>query len=190
MRSRIAAVGAGALIGITFAMAQPVGAQAPLQPGDRVITVTPNEGLTDGQTVTVAWTGYTPNSKVTVIQCADAAGLKPETCNTTAAQFDLDAGPEGEGSVDLVVHTGETGPEGECSAGGNNQCVIAANEDLRDGITAVAPISFGEAGQDALPETGVTNGPLVAVGASAVLLGAGFVVLARRRPTAGSVGSP
>lgn len=186
---KAATAGAIALAGVSgaIAMAMPASAQAALDPGDREITVTPSTNLTDGQTVTVEWTGYTPNSKVTVVQCADGAGLKPETCNTTTALFDQDAGPDGEGSVELVVHTGETGPDGECSADGNNDCVIAANEDLRDGITAIAPITFAAAGaapapapSEALAETGVTTVPLAISGGLAVLLGALLVRHHRR----------
>jgi hypothetical protein len=190
MQVRKAAAGAIAFAGMSAALALAAAAQAPLQPGDRQITVSPSTGLVDGQTVTVEWTGYTPNSKVTVIQCADGAGLKPETCNTSSALFDQDAGPDGQGSVDLVVHTGDTGPDGECSASGNNECVIAANEDLRDGITAIAPISFAEGAAPAAPaatpsselaETGVSSMPLAVTGTASILAGLLVVRTARRR---------
>jgi hypothetical protein len=179
VRWAVPVLGAAALV----ALAPGAAAQEDLV-GDRTVTVEPSMELTDGQTVTVTWSGFTPDSSVTVIQCADAGGLRSETCNTADAKFELPAGPEGTGSTELVVHTGPIGPEGRCDADENNACVIAANENLQDGVTATAPIRFAAGAPTAgetLPVTGSSSIPLALGGLGAIVLGALALVGAGRR---------
>ena len=76
------------------------------------------------------------------------------------------------------MHTGETGPDGVCDAQ-NNSCVIAVNEDLVDGVTAVAAISFNADGTAELAATGSTTTPLAI--AAFGLLALGGVLVARTR---------
>jgi LPXTG-motif cell wall-anchored protein len=173
-------LGALALCGGTvLAFAAPATAQTSDLVGDRKVTVAPATGLKDGDTVTVTWSGYKANSKLAVIQCADGSGLKPEICNTGAAKFDTPAG-NGSGSVELVVHTGETGPDGVCGAQANT-CVIAVNEDLVDGVTAIASISFAaDAAAPELAATGSSTTPL-AFGALALVAIGGVLVAQKRR---------
>ncbi|PKV85187.1 enediyne antibiotic chromoprotein [Streptomyces sp. TLI_146] len=65
-RSRIAKLAAsGAAVAATVLLATPASAAT-------AISVTPSSGLSDGQTVTVSGSGYTPGAAVNVGECASA----------------------------------------------------------------------------------------------------------------------
>lgn len=151
--------------------------------GDRTVSVSPDENLQDGDVVTVEWSGYDPNSSLAVIQCESDTGLKSEICNTEDAAFEVDAGDEGQGSVELTLRTGDIGPDGECQPG--DTCYVAVNQDLEDGLTVTAPITFAAAGEsagsDELPRTGADPLLVLFLGGGLLLAGAGMVTASTRR---------
>jgi predicted dienelactone hydrolase len=102
----------------------------------------PTTGLTNGQTVTVEWRGYTPGKVVNVIQCVE------ESSNSGAAGCDLNHGkvlipdPTGSGSTTLPVVAGTVGT-GVCDAD-HPPCQIVVNDaGLTDPAASVRiPIHF------------------------------------------------
>jgi hypothetical protein len=103
-------------------------------------SVSTRDGLRDGQTVTVTWSGFLPGKAVNVVQCAGAGRDGAATCDITGGQI-LHPDPTGEGSLDLVVHTGTVGT-GVCDAG--SPCTIVINDaGLQDeGASIRIPITF------------------------------------------------
>ncbi|MFD9790543.1 enediyne antibiotic chromoprotein [Streptomyces sp. NPDC059070] len=89
-RSRIAKLAAsGAAVAATLLLASPASAAT-------AISVTPNTGLSDGQTVSVTASGYTPGAAVNVGECASAT-----VCSNDVKYLTADAG--GNVSVQLTV---------------------------------------------------------------------------------------
>ncbi|MGP9021398.1 enediyne antibiotic chromoprotein [Streptomyces sp. BR1] len=79
-RSRIAKLAAsGAAVAATVLLATPASAAT-------AISVTPNTGLSDGQTVTISASGYTPGAAVNVGECASAT-----VCSTDVKYLTADA---------------------------------------------------------------------------------------------------
>lgn len=92
-----------------------------------VITVTPTSGLTAGQTVTVAGTGWNPGDSVGVAQCAAGTvpgpALRKDCAQDTAKLLAVTA--DGTWTTDLPITVGPVGPGGKaCNAG--EKCVILA----------------------------------------------------------------
>jgi hypothetical protein len=110
--------------------------------GDLRATVTPTQNLTDGQTVTVAWSGYAPNVSVNVLQCSSSPPTEATQCDLHGADI-LQPDPTGAGHVTLQVTTGAVG-SGICDAT-HPGCVIVVNEggSLAPAASAIVPISFG-----------------------------------------------
>jgi dienelactone hydrolase len=89
-------------------------------------TVTPTSGLSDGQAVTVSWSGYAPGQSVNVLECSHNPPSAAGDCDLTGAVL-LHPDPTGSGTVSLVVHTGAVGSSGgTCDA--THSCVIAVNQ--------------------------------------------------------------
>jgi fermentation-respiration switch protein FrsA (DUF1100 family) len=107
--------------------------------------VTPSKNLTDGQAVTVTWSGYTPGKVVNILQCnpssrhlSNGAG-----CDYLHARL-LHPDPSGEGSVTMSVVEGKVG-DGTCDAKHQGCVIIVNNEsstDPRDSV--VLPITFAK----------------------------------------------
>lgn len=77
-RSRIAKLAAsGAAVAATLLLATPASAAT-------AISVTPNTGLSDGQTVSVTGSGYTPGAAVNVGECASATVCSSDVKYLTA----------------------------------------------------------------------------------------------------------
>jgi len=110
--------------------------------GNLRATVTPTQNLTDGQTVTVAWSGYAPNVSVNVLQCSASPPTEATQCDLHGADI-LQPDPTGSGQVTLHVTTGAVG-SGTCDAT-HPGCVIVVNEggSLAPAASAIVPISFG-----------------------------------------------
>jgi hypothetical protein len=90
-------------------------------------TVSPNTGLTDGQTVTVSWTAYAPGAAVNVLECAHNPPTAAGDCDLKNGVL-LHPDPTGSGSVPLRVHTGPVGSGGGLCGATHPGCVIAVNQ--------------------------------------------------------------
>jgi dienelactone hydrolase len=106
---------------------------------DRKATVTPSTGLTDGQPVTVAWTGYTPGQVVNIVQCS---GTTATACEVGRGKI-LTPDPTGDGSTTLTVYAGPIG-DGQCGPGIDTCNIVINDAGLSDpGANVRIPISFG-----------------------------------------------
>jgi hypothetical protein len=85
-------------------------------------TVTPHTNLANGQTVTVAWSGYTPGKVVNIVECSsdNAAG-----CDIAGGRI-LTPDPTGKGTVSLEIVAGQVGT-GVCDAA-HPGCQVAVND--------------------------------------------------------------
>lgn len=71
------------------------------------VTVTPGTNLADGTSVTVSWTGLTPNGTPSIVQCKDAptTGAAGADCEFLSLQVASDASNgSGAGSDTFIVH--------------------------------------------------------------------------------------
>jgi len=111
----------------------------------RRASVTPAVSLTDGQSVTVAWTGYTPGVSVNIVECSVSRPSSAGDCDLTSAKV-LQPDPGGTGHLAFTVHTGRIGHR-VCDAA-HPGCVVAVNEggSLAPGSTASIRISFAPTG--------------------------------------------
>lgn len=101
-------------------------------------TITPAEGLTDGATVTIEASGFTPNTGLGVTQCADADDPDHEVDGETTAEDcnlrgigNTEADAEGNVSVEFTVVAGQTMVEN--TAAGRTcdaefDCVVSVGE--------------------------------------------------------------
>ncbi len=94
--------------------------------------VTPAKGLTNGQEVTVTWSGYTPGKAVSILQChgGNRDLSNPAACDYAHAKL-LQPNPTGEGSVTMNVVTGTVG-DGVCDATHPGCFIIVNNESSSD----------------------------------------------------------
>jgi len=104
-------------------------------------SVTPSQGLTDGQAVTVSWQGYAPGMSINVLECSKSPPTQPTDCDLTNAAL-LHPDPTGAGSLSFAVTTGVVG-SGVCDATYPG-CVVVVNQggSLDPSATVIAPISF------------------------------------------------
>lgn len=106
-------------------------------------TVTPDTGLSNGQTVTVRWSGYTPGKVVNVLQCSkfDIATASSAGCSFTNAKV-LHPDPTGSGSLTLQVIAGVVG-NGTCDAAHPGCSIVVNNGSSIDpSESRQLPISF------------------------------------------------
>ena len=112
------------------------------------LTALPSHGLHDGQSVRVVLSGFAPNQRVRLSECASAAAAvtNPAGCGLQPAQqpfIDLD--DAGSGTINFVAHdTAATklldpAPPVACT----RTCVLVAAEALP--ATVTAPLDFGAA---------------------------------------------
>ena len=89
-------------------------------------SVTPSTNLTNGQTVTVRWSGYTAGKVVNVLECShvDLANADSSGCDFSNAAI-LHSDPSGRGSLTMRVATGVVG-NGVCDAA--HPCHIVVND--------------------------------------------------------------
>jgi hypothetical protein len=109
----------------------------------RTLTITPDTGLTDGDTVTLHGTGFTPFSAV--YYCEGVFGASPTAADCGTGPFSTNADASGEFtapfSVDRVMNIGVHGSV-DCAQPGAN-CGIGAEDFFAPEPGAVAaPISF------------------------------------------------
>jgi fermentation-respiration switch protein FrsA (DUF1100 family) len=111
----------------------------PAQPKtNRQATVTPSSKLSDGQTVTVRWSGYLPGKVVNVLQCSSDSQTG---CDIAAGRI-LTPDPTGAGSVTLKVKTGKVGT-GVCDVAHPSCQVVINDAGLEDPSASIRiPITF------------------------------------------------
>jgi hypothetical protein len=71
------------------------------------VTVTPSSNVSDGTTVTVSWTGFTPNATPSLVQCKDAptTGAAGADCEFLTLVVADDANnAQGAGTAQFTVH--------------------------------------------------------------------------------------
>jgi dienelactone hydrolase len=95
-------------------------------------SVIPDSGLSDGETVTVRWSGYTPGKVVNVLECSN---LELSTASSAGCDFSnakiLYPDPKGTGSLTLKVVTGTVG-NGVCDSTHQGCSIIVNNSSSTD----------------------------------------------------------
>jgi len=155
---------------------------APANPPE--VNVAPDVGLYDGDSVHVAGTGFTPDERIVIAQCASTtAGLgRCDPSNEVVAVADEKGSFT---ATPFVVHTLITVSTGggtlDCTPTTANQvpCVIVAANSVGASEFAAATIVF--AAPAALPRTGGTEHALGIAALAAVAAGTGLVLASRRR---------
>ncbi len=104
------------------------------------LTLTPNTGLSEGQTVQVNAKGFKPNAKgLLVIECADKPDSGAGDCNFGHPSVDADA--SGNVSTTFAVTKGPVGSnKNMCNA--TQKCVVAVSEPAQNGDNAATQINF------------------------------------------------
>ncbi len=124
-------------------------------------TGTPTTGLSDGSVVAVHGSGYTPNSTVFVIECANATD--PGACAVNHLTT-LTVSGTGTLSTNYTVHTGTIG-DSTCTVA-STTCIIAVSNQAATQKSLI-PIRFGAAATPT-PSTSTTTSaaPSTSVSAS------------------------
>jgi dienelactone hydrolase len=105
---------------------------------NRQATVTPTKNLTDGQTVTVRWSGYLPGKVINVLQCSSESQTG---CDIAAGRI-LTPDPTGSGTVTLKIKAGKVG-SGVCDATHTSCQVVINDAGLQTPSASIRiPISF------------------------------------------------
>jgi acetyl esterase/lipase len=127
------------------------------------VSVEPNEGLVDGQTVSVSGTGFVRHTSVQVVQCAADPAPEAGACDdaTSIVTTSDDGVIEVDVEVLAVIDTWAAGVV-DCRVPGN--CVVAATTSLgQPGDTAVAAVAFD-------PDAPLLRPPTIAVTPAADLV--------------------
>ena len=99
---------------------------APTQPARKLeATVSPDTNLTDGQTVTVSWKGFTPGKTINIVQCSNRAAGDASACDLKTGKI-LQPDPAGSGSLPMEIVTGPVGT-GVCDSA-STDCQIVFND--------------------------------------------------------------
>jgi alpha-beta hydrolase superfamily lysophospholipase len=101
-------------------------------------TVSPTTNLTDGQTVTVDWSGFQPGKVVNILECSSANATG---CNISGGRI-LTPDPTGAGTVSLRIVEGRVG-SGICDAAAP-RCQVLVNDAGLESPSATVriPITF------------------------------------------------
>ena len=109
-------------------------------------SVSPNHDLTNGEAVTVRWSGYTAGKVVNILECShvDISTGSSAGCAFANAGL-LHPDPEGDGQFTMHIVTGPVG-NGVCDS--THPCSIAVNNasSLNASNTKILPITFTPAG--------------------------------------------
>jgi hypothetical protein len=140
------AVALGAL-GMVVAGAVPGGAVA-----GPSVTVVPNTGLVDGQTVTVSGSGLTPGpSQVGIVECDPTSYAQNVPCDLSTVQF-VNLGADGSFTTTQVVRKTITTSFGTFDCGVPGTCLLAVGNFNALGTEQWAiPLEFGH------PVTGIRD---------------------------------
>lgn len=106
----------------------------------RTATVSKQDGLRDGERITVTWSGFLPGKTVNIVQCTGDGKGGSETCEIRPGQV-LIPDPTGAGQLEMAVIVGKVG-NGVCDP--SNPCTILVNDSgLQDADAFVYfPITF------------------------------------------------
>jgi predicted esterase len=101
-----------------------------------------DSGLTDGQVITVTWSGFLPGKVISVLQCNGDGSGGAAACNISGGKI-LQPDPEGMGSLELVIRTGPVG-NGVCDSA--NPCVVQVNDAnlIEPEATIIIPIYLAD----------------------------------------------
>ena len=112
----------------------------PVPETDRDASVSADTDLSDGQVVTVTWSGFLPGKTVNVLQCVGDGRGGTASCGIAEGHV-LVANPTGAGSIDLTIHTGAFA-NGVCDA--QHACTILVNDSglLDQDAFVYFPITF------------------------------------------------
>ncbi len=115
--------------------------QAPALGAARAIVVTPASGLSDGQSVAVTGSGFSPNASMAATQCL-AGAVAQASCDLSGVSvFASDAA--GAFHASLTVHASITTPTGTADCTVVGQCIVGAAEITNiNTANAFAPIVF------------------------------------------------
>ena len=104
-------------------------------------SATRTTGLTNGASVTVHWTNFTPGKSVNVVECSQRESTDASTCDLKHASL-LNKDPTGAGTATIGIVEGSVGT-GICDAA-HNSCVIIVNDggSLTPAASVRIPISF------------------------------------------------
>jgi hypothetical protein len=106
-------------------------------------SASPARNLTDGQAVTVRWSGYTAGKVVNVLECykVDISGAEASACDFSNADI-LHADPTGSGSLVFHVATGKVGT-GTCGPHIRGCAIVVNNSSSTlPSESRVLPIEF------------------------------------------------
>jgi predicted dienelactone hydrolase len=92
---------------------------------NRKATVSAQDQLRDGQSVTVTWSGFLPGKTINIVQCVGDGRGGTATCDVSGNGKVLQPDPTGEGSLELVVRAGPVA-NGVCDS--TNPCTILVND--------------------------------------------------------------
>jgi hypothetical protein len=172
----------GLNVGSTAVIASPLLEFDPAVPPNRpALQLAPAVGVTDGATVQLTGTGFTPDQQLRVAQCR-AGGFGLHGCDP-ATQVMANSDANGSFSLDFVVRAaitaaGEDGGPVDCTVPPG--CAIVAANDLSASEFANAAIGFGAVIDEELPRTGSESSRLAPLGVALLLLG----LATSRRPRA------
>ena len=88
-------------------------------------TVSPDSDLTNGQTVTVSWSGFTPGNTINIVQCSNRTEGDASACDLKTGKI-LQPNPTGSGSLPFEIVTGPVG-SGTCDST-TADCQIVFND--------------------------------------------------------------
>ena len=91
---------------------------------NRQAFVSADTNLTDGQVITVTWSGFLPEKVVNVMQCSGDATGGAAACNISGGSLFYPS-PNGLGSLELVIRTGPIG-NGVCDSA--HPCQVIVND--------------------------------------------------------------
>ena len=104
-------------------------------------TATPVTGLTNGETVAIQWSDYTPKKTVNIVECASKTTLDASLCDLKHGAL-LQPDPTGTGSGSIKVVEGAVGT-GVCDATHPDSAIIVNDGGSLDADESVRiPITF------------------------------------------------
>ncbi len=126
------------------------------------ITVTPNIGLTNGQTISISGSGFTAGASLAAVECNGTASTAAG-CDTSAID-PVTVGSTGDiAATSFVVATGAIG-NGTCGTSAADALCFIAIGTTSGTLVADASIAFATGpGVSVSPSTGLTNGASVTI---------------------------
>jgi Neocarzinostatin family len=96
-------------------------------PSPYKLTVTPTDGLTDGQAVTVSVSGFTAGKTVGINQCSDQTDDTGSGCDLGGIKT-MTIGPDGTATAQFNVKVGPFGADQVMCTAAGTQCLISVGE--------------------------------------------------------------